>query len=285
MIKAAIASFLLASVAPGAAWAMDASNSEAASASAAATLDRSDPWERQNRRFYKFNENLDRRFIRPAAKGYEHGAPGGFRDHLRNFLNNLGEPVTAVNDILQLRPKAAAITTIRFAANSTVGVAGLFDVATRTGLEGHTNGFGNTLGRCGLGPGPYLYMPLLGPSTVRDAVGAGVDMVMNPLAFARYAGRPQFATGVVVVKGVDTRAQVDDQLQALNDTATDPYATLRSVYLQNRQAEIKGEIGGKEPLPEFDDPAPPKPQGAVADSTSAVTTFHIAIKSHALTPP
>lgn len=285
MLRAASASLLLMAVSPGAAWAAAVTTTVSDTDRPIATraTDPSDPWERQNRRFYKFDEGMDKRVIGPAARGYER-TPGPFRNGLRNFLSNLGEPVTAVNDILQVRPKSAAITTIRFVCNSTVGMAGLFDVATKTGLQGHTNGFGNTLGRYGAKPGPYLYMPLLGPSTVRDAIGAGVDGVMSPFTFVRFAGRLPVRAGVTVVNGVDTRGRADDQLEALNATATDPYATLRSVYLQNREAEIKGEIGGKEPLPDFDDPGSPKPQGAAQDSTTAAAADHTAPQTQALAP-
>jgi phospholipid-binding lipoprotein MlaA len=253
--------------------------------SAALARDPSDPWERTNRKIYKFNENLDRRVIRPVAKGYDHTFPRTLRDGIRHFFNNLGEPVTAINDLLQFRVKDAAITTIRFAANSTLGFLGFVDFARNNGLEGHVNGFANTLGRHHVGPGPYMVLPVLGPSTVRDTVGTGVDIVMNPLTFVRFANRATVATSAGVVNGVDTRARAEDALNALNSTATDPYATLRSVYLQNRQAEIRGQIGGKEPLPEFDELEPVKPPDASADSTATELADHTAKLSQTLAAP
>jgi phospholipid-binding lipoprotein MlaA len=276
VLKAATASLFLIAVSPGAAWAAEA-QTRAPDQPIATAKDPSDPWERLNRRVYKFDENMDKRLIHPAAKGYERALPAFLRNGVRNFVNNLGEPVTALNDILQIRPKAAATTTIRFVANSTVGVGGLFDVATKTGLTGHTNGFANTLGRCGrIGPGPYVYLPLFGPSTVRDAIGAGVDGVMSPFTFVRFAGRATIRLGVTAAGGVDTRARAAPQLETLNSTAADPYATLRSVYLQNRKAEIKGEAAGLEPLPDFDEPASPKPSGTAQDSTTDVVAAHTA---------
>jgi phospholipid-binding lipoprotein MlaA len=222
---------------------------------------RADPWERQNRRFFRMNEGLDARVVRPAALGYEHHTPGPLRAGLRNVLTNLSEPVVLANDVLQLRLKRAGVTAFRFVANTTVGVLGLFDVASRAGAPHHSNGFGTTLGRYRVPPGPYVYLPLLGPSTVRDMVGSGVDGVMDPFSWARYGSRVAIATSKTVVDGLDTRARADGDLRALLDTATDPYATLRSVYLQNRQTEIEGDLGGAQrALPDFDDPPTPQSQ-------------------------
>jgi phospholipid-binding lipoprotein MlaA len=234
-----------------------------------------DPWEKQNRRFFKWNEKLDARVIRPTALGYQHHTPGGVRQALRNFLDNLSEPVVFANDVLQFRLKRAGITAFRFITNTTVGVVGLFDVAAKAGAEHHSNGFGTTLGRYHVSPGPYVYLPVVGPSTVRDLVGEGVDALIDPFTWARYENRVAINSGKAVAGGLDTRARADVDLQALMDTATDPYATLRSVYLQNRQSEIDGDLGGKDrALPDFDDPqappakaedAPPTPKsGAVA---------------------
>jgi phospholipid-binding lipoprotein MlaA len=226
---------------------------------AQAPLDRGDPWEKQNRRNYNFSEKVDRHVFLPISNVYQK-SPGGIREGLRHFVNNLGEPVTAVNDLMQFRVRAASVTVLRFAANSTVGLLGFLDIAGKSGLPGHSNGFANTLGHYGVGPGPYIYMPILGPSTVRDAIGSGVDSMMSPVTLARFAYITPLRAGITVVSGVDTRARAEPQLEALNTTADDPYATLRSAYLQNREAEIKGEVAleQKEPLPDFDDPGEAK---------------------------
>ncbi len=218
-----------------------------------------DPWERQNRRFFAANEKLDARVIRPSALGYEHRTPGPIRRGIRNFLSNLSEPVVFANDVLQFRFGRAGTTAVRFVTNSTIGLGGLFDVAGQSGVEHHANGFGTTLGRYHVPAGPYVYLPVIGPSTVRDLAGAGVDGLVDPFTWGRYANRVAVAGTKTVVDGLDARARADVDLQALMDTATDPYATLRSAYLQNRQAEIEGELGGKlRDLPAFDDPGEDK---------------------------
>ncbi|HWE45978.1 MAG TPA: VacJ family lipoprotein [Caulobacteraceae bacterium] len=216
---------------------------------------RADPWEQQNRKFFKWNERLDARVVRPTALGYQHHMPGRLRRALRNILNNLSEPVVFANDVLQLHFTRAAVTAFRFTTNSTVGVLGVFDVAARDGAEHHANGFGTTMGHYGVPAGPYLYLPVLGPSTVRDLTGDVVDGFADPFTWARYANRVAITSAKTLASGLDTRARADVDLQALMETATDPYATLRSVYLQNRQSEIEGDLGGKErALPDFDDP-------------------------------
>jgi phospholipid-binding lipoprotein MlaA len=229
-------------------------------AEAVGDFSKADPWEAQNRKFFNWNEKLDARVVRPTALGYQRHTPGPLRRALRNFLSNLSEPVVFANDVLQLHPKRGAATAFRFACNSTIGIAGLFDVAAKAGVEHHSNGFGTTLGVYGVPAGPYVYLPVLGPSTVRDLTGDVVDGFADPFTWARYENRIAITASKTIAGGLDTRASADTDLQALNDTATDPYATLRSAYLQHRQAEIEGDLGGKDrALPDFDDSpvAPP----------------------------
>ena len=140
-----------------------------------------DPWERQNRRNYAIEGVLDRRVIGPASRLYHKLTPGLIGRGIHNVLINLSEPVVIINDVLQLRFKKAGVSATRFVTNSTVGLLGLFDLAGRAGLMHHDNEFGVTLGRYGVTSGPYLYVPLVGPSTARDLVGEGVDFLMNPL--------------------------------------------------------------------------------------------------------
>lgn len=215
--------------------------------------DPADPWEHWNRKVFAFNGGIDRRVIRPLAKDYEHGARGPLRNGIRHFFDNLGEPVTALNDVLQLRPRAAVVSVLRFVTNSTVGLLGILDVAAKTGLPLHQNGFGQTLGRYGVPAGPYLILPVLGPSTVRESFGSVVDGFSDPVALAKYRYNTEVGVGLAVVNGLDIRDRADDQLDALNATAVDPYATLRSVFLQNLQSEISGDAS-KGALPAFDDP-------------------------------
>ena len=213
-----------------------------------------DPWERTNRAVYRFDQSLDRVAIRPAAMGYQKIVPGPLRNIIRNFLDNIHEPIIIANDILQLRLKRAVGSTVRFVANSTLGIGGMFDVATGAGLPHHDNSFGATLGRYGVHPGPYIYLPIAGPSTLRSLIGTGVDTALDPLYWAKYANKGTITISRAVVNGLDTRARVDASLTALTSDATDPYATLRSVYLQNLQNLVNGDNGPVGSLPDFDDP-------------------------------
>ncbi|MGI9170618.1 MAG: MlaA family lipoprotein, partial [Caulobacteraceae bacterium] len=203
-----------------------------AGAAAARPATPADPWESLNRRGYAINGVLDRILIRPAAMLYRALTPGAIGKGLHNAVTNLGEPLVFINDVLQLRPRRAAEATVRFAVNSTVGLAGLIDVVARDGIVHHDSGFGDTLGRYGVKPGPYLFVPVIGPSTVRDLFGAGVDIVTDPVHWANYPYRTEIGVGDTVIGGLDTRAAADDQLEAILADAADPYATLRSVYLQ-----------------------------------------------------
>ena len=144
-----------------------------------------DPYERLNRRSFALDQVLERRAIRPAAVFYAHAVPSFLRARLRAAFSNVGEPIVLINDLLQGRPATAGRTFARLAVNTTFGLAGFFDVAARQ-LPHHDNGFGVTLGRYGVRPGPYVYLPVLGPSTFRDLAGSGVDIALNPLTWMRY---------------------------------------------------------------------------------------------------
>ncbi len=145
---------------------------------AEAPLAINDPWEGMNRSIYRFNSYADRWVLNPAVSAYEFIFPGVVRKSISNFFTNLDNIQTVINQILQAHPVPALQTTGRFLVNSTIGVAGLFDPATPIGLPQHYEDFGQTLGRWGMGPGPYVVLPLFGPSFARDAVGRGVDAVM-----------------------------------------------------------------------------------------------------------
>jgi phospholipid-binding lipoprotein MlaA len=225
-----------------------------------------DPWERQNRRNYAIEGVLDRRVIGPASRLYHKLTPGLIGRGIHNVLVNLSEPAVIVNDVLQLRFKKAGVSVTRLLTNSTVGLLGLFDLAGRAGLMHHDNEFGVTLGRYGVTSGPYLYLPLVGPSTPRDLVGVGVDFLLNPLHWLTYADRTEVGVAQVTVGGLDTRVMTEGQLNALLSGAIDPYATLRSVYLQNKKSEVSGDEVPHD-LPSFDEippeiVAPPGPEPA-----------------------
>ena len=238
-----------------------------------------DPFEGFNRKFFNFSQRIDRAFIGPTARAYKRKAPGTAQRMMHNFVTNFGEPVVLANDIIQLRPKRAMTSAFRFIVNTTAGIGGMFDPARGAGAEHHDNDFGITLGRYGAPPGPYLWIPLFGPSSVRDALGMAVDgFVIDPLAWAGWVkelepahppqrphpyyhhhdaipNRDLIRAGQAVLSGIDTRARVDDELTALMSTATDPYATMRSVYLQNRAAEVSQARWRHSDLPDFDTPA------------------------------
>ena len=211
-----------------------------------------DPYERLNRKSYAVFRYLDRMAIRPAAAVfYAHAVPKPARTGLHNVIQNVGEPIVFFNDVLQLHPDAAVQTAARFAMNSTIGVAGLTDPASSSSLPYHQNSFGTTLGRYGVPPGPFIFIPVIGPSDVRDLVGSGVDTLSDPLTWINYGARWPVNTAKTVIGGLDTRANADAQLKQLDAMATDPYASIRSLYLQNRQAQITGGQVNVNDLPDF----------------------------------
>jgi len=231
-----------------------------------------DPFERTNRRMYALSNAIDRAILAPIVHVYLR-APAALRDRVSAFIYNLGEPRTAANDVLQGRPRAAGKTLARLVINSTVGVGGLFDVASRAGLAGSQADFGQTLGRWGAGTGPYLFFPFLGPTNVRDGLGGLIDSVSDPVAWATGGLGTTFAGARGGVTTLDTRAQADSEIQALDD-AIDPYATIRSAYLQNRAATVDQARGQAPSLPDFDDPAPASetaPVAAPASNTAAAS--------------
>jgi phospholipid-binding lipoprotein MlaA len=197
-----------------------------------------DPAEPVNRAIFKANMAADHAVMKPVAQAYADHVPEAVQKGIHNVVQNLKEPAIAVNDVLQGNMGHAWESMQRLAVNSTAGVAGIFDVAGKLGVPPHKSDFGQTLAVWGVGEGPFVELPLLGPSNVRDTVGTAVDMAMNPLTFvggapATYAG---VATGGANV--VDTRAQHLHDLDELERNSLDYYATLRSVYKQHRDSEI-----------------------------------------------
>jgi len=206
-----------------------------------------DPGEPVNRAIFKVNIAADHAVMKPVAQAYADHVPEAVQKGIHNVVQNLKEPAVAVNDVLQGKVDHAWQSVQRLAVNSTVGVAGIFDVAEKLGVPPHKADFGQTLAVWGVEEGPFVELPLLGPSNARDAVGTAVDMAMNPLTFvggapATYAG---VATGSANV--VDTRAQHLKDLDELERNSLDYYATLRSVYRQHRSAEIAAAKEPKQP--------------------------------------
>jgi len=206
-----------------------------------------DPAEPVNRAIFKVNVAADHAVMRPVAQAYADHVPEGVQKGIHNVVQNLKEPAVAVNDALQGNAKQAWQSVQRLAVNSTVGVAGIFDVASQLGLPSHKADFGQTLAVWGVGEGPFVELPLLGPSNARDTVGTAVDMALNPLTFV--GGAPETYAGVATGSAnvVDTRSQHLHDLDELERNSLDYYATLRSVYRQHRDAEISA---AKQPAPE-----------------------------------
>lgn len=195
-----------------------------------------DPLEPVNRALFGFNETVDRFMLEPVAKAYGWVIPDPAKNAVQRLFTNLNSPSILVNDVLQLNPKRAGTTLTRFVVNSTVGVGGLFDVAGALGLEGHHTDFGQTLAFVGLGSGPYLVMPVLGPSTARDAVGGVVDMFLRPQTYLLGMGPLMVWGGSFAVV---TRESYLDELAELRASSVDYYATVRNVYFQRRAEQLR----------------------------------------------
>ena len=224
------------------------------------TLTVEDPFEGMNRAFYAVHQLIDKVFLRPLALGYSHAAVTPVRKAVHNLVVEVSEPVVFGNDVLQLRIKRAAKTLARFVVNATVGIGGLLDPAAKMGLDHHDNGFGTTLGRYGIKPGPYLFIPLMGPTNFRDMIGTGFDFYSDPVGRIHYPKRGYVLLGIGVVGGLDQRAEADADLRQIESMGTDSYATLRSLYMQQRQAEIRGDKPiSVDELPSFDEDAAPAP--------------------------
>lgn len=231
-----------------------------------------DPLEDLNRISYAISQPIDRFLLRPAAMVYKTVVPRPARDGARNAIRNVSEPVVFINDLLQLRPLRALRTLGRFLINTTIGVFGLFDIAKRKpfNLQHRSNSFGSTLGYYGIGPILYLYLPVLGPTTLRDKSaqfvdpqisGRVLDKALHPGSGRRFfKDNPNLGntgTVITVVDGLDQRAENDAELQSFKEDSVDPYAALRANFLQDRAGEIaalKAKDGETVPTDGFDDP-------------------------------
>ncbi len=194
-----------------------------------------DPLEPLNRSIYQFNVDVDRALLRPVASTYVDVAPAPLRTGVNNFFGNLRDGWSAVNGVLQLRPREATENGMRFALNSTFGLVGLLDVASEMGLERTTLDFGMTLGRWGVPDGPYLMLPLLGPSTLRDTVALPVDGQGNAVG---QVGHVPTRNELTALRIVDQRAGLLRAGDMLQEASLDPYSFLRDSYLQRRHSQI-----------------------------------------------
>ncbi|WP_376089526.1 VacJ family lipoprotein [Roseomonas sp. CCTCC AB2023176] len=200
-----------------------------------------DPAEPFNRAMYDVNDAIDRAVLRPVAQGYRAVVPAPVRTGVRNVLSNLRSPVILVNDALQGETQRFGNTLGRFLLNTTLGVGGIFDVAKELGLPPHTEDFGQTLAVYGVGEGPYLFLPLIGPSNPRDIVGFVAGILADPLTWLTF-GNSQVANTWSYVRGgatvVDTREGLLDTTDDVQRSSLDPYATIRSGYRQRRARDI-----------------------------------------------
>lgn len=204
-----------------------------------------DPWEGYNRKVHAFNQSVDRAIVRPVAKGYAAVMPDGPQRGVRNFFRNLNYPVTLINALLQGKPNRAAEATGRFMINSTIGLLGFFDVATKAGIPNYDEDFGQTMAVWGWEESRYLVMPFLGPFTVRDVLGRSFYGYFHPVSWA-IREHDQYIP--LVVDLISLRAELLP-LQADLDAAADPYVLIRDVYLQNREYDI---YDGEPPAPDYD---------------------------------
>lgn len=194
-----------------------------------------DSQEGLNRAMFDVNNAIDTVVLRPITVAYRTVVPEEGRTMVSNFVRNLGSPVTFVNSILQGDQQNTFATFWRFAINSTVGIGGVFDVAAEAGLRNRDADFGQTMAVWGVGSGPYVFIPVIGPSTLRDTVGRVVDIFFNPLVYLDEAWPIYAQAGITLL---DRRSQAHTLIDDTFRTSLDPYATFRSGYLQRRSAEI-----------------------------------------------
>lgn len=215
--------------------------------------DTNDPFEGSNRFFFDVNQVLDDVLLRPVAIAYRAVVPDFARDGVRNFMNNLNSPVIFANDLMQGEGDRAGTTLLRFGVNSTIGIGGLFDVAKELGHPYHDEDFGQTLAVWGVGDGPYLYFPLMGPSSARDFTGFVVDRGLDPLTYVNWGDDDLEYVPIArtVLNVIDLRSRNIETLDDIERSSVDYYASIRSLYRQSRADSIRNGAPSQE-LPDFD---------------------------------
>ncbi|MFM0739084.1 VacJ family lipoprotein [Paraburkholderia xenovorans] len=240
------------------------------------TPTKGDPLEGLNRTIFTVNDKIDQYALKPVAKGYVWATPQPVRDSVTNFFSNIGDVYIAANNLLQLKITDGVEDIMRIVINTVFGVGGLFDVATLAKLPKHDNDLGLTLGHYGVPAGPYLVLPLFGPSTVRDAVGSVGNYYVNPLSYVHPDGLSWALYGLNVV---NTRANLLNASDVLEGAALDKYSFVRNAYLQRRQyllsdgkqSQSLPNYGDEAPLPKYDDvdDGAAAPAGAVTGTAGA----------------
>ncbi len=205
-----------------------------------------DPFEPVNRSIYKFNDTVDKAVIKPVARGYKAAIPSVGRTMISNFFSNLDDIDVTANDLLQFKLVQGFSDGTRFVVNSTLGVFGLIDVASAGGLKKHDQDFGQTMGKWGIGNGPYLVLPILGPSTLRDSIGLYGDGYASPMyQMSNMRARNQ----AYMLRGINRRSELLDQEKILDEAMIDPYEFMRDTYLLHRKSQI---YDGNPPRPKYD---------------------------------
>ncbi|PID46526.1 MAG: ABC transporter [Proteobacteria bacterium] len=195
-------------------------------------------WERVNRSIYGFNKGLDTVIVKPLARGYRAVTPAIVDRGITNFFGNLSDVKTSVNALLQLKGRSALTSAGRVVVNSTVGLGGLMDVASKMNMKKYNEDFGQTLAHWGVKSGPYVMLPIVGPSTLRDAAGLVVDGFLDPALYSKYPGE------LTAVKLIDKRADLLSSEKALSDLSSDMYSATRDVWLQRRAYQLQdGKVG------------------------------------------
>lgn len=199
-----------------------------------------DPLEPTNRVFFRINNTLDTYLMKPIARGYVAITTQGIRNHVGDFTSNIGGPGRMLNFMASGDPRDAGTALVRFVLNSTIGIGGIFDPASALGYPQTDTDFGLTLASWGVPPGPYLYLPIFGPSGVRDALNLPVEWFANPMEAAPDSTALSiFSDTETGVKIVNTRAEYLPIIDQINATALDPYATFRSLYRQSRASQLQ----------------------------------------------
>jgi phospholipid-binding lipoprotein MlaA len=209
-----------------------------ASDPSATSTAQNDPYENTNRAIFDFNNKLDNAIILPAAKGYVAVAPTDLRTVIHNLLTNLDLPITFANDILQGDMDHAGETLGRFTVNTTIGLGGMLDPATDVGIGYHDSDFGVTLGKWGVAEGPYLVVPFYGPDNPRDGTGQIVDIFLDPTFYVNFRSHFWYSAGREGLYVLDLRSRNIDNIDSLERSSIDYYASVRSLYRQHRNSLI-----------------------------------------------
>lgn len=206
-----------------------------------------DPAEKLNLATFEVVQKVDAAIVEPLAEAYDEGVPKPLRKGLRNFLSNLGEPINFLNSLLQLKPGRALRAVGRFAINTTIGIGGVMNPAAKKPfkLKREPNGFANTLGYYGVKQGAYLYLPFIGSTTVRDLTGQLVDLSIIPTIAGKPFNDPLYAIPIGALNSLETRIQIDGDIETIRDKCSDRYSATRDLYLIQRQIEIDG-LRGRE---------------------------------------